>query len=80
MKYYSPQPVQSYSLLVLDPTFQLFIDWYIYVPPNSSDSSDKYKKEFLNYIDTFKDLNDNLVLMGDFNLGDIKWDTLCGQS
>ena len=48
-----------------------------YLPPNSSD---EYKQEFLNYIDTFKDLTDNLILMGDFNLGDINWDSLCGQS
>ena len=49
----------------------------VYIPP---DSSNEYYQEFLNYIDTLKDLTGHLVLLGDFNLVDVNWDSLCGQS
>ena len=48
-----------------------------YIPP---DSSVDYCQEFLSYINTLRDLTGHLILLGDFNLGDINWDSLCGQS
>ena len=48
-----------------------------YIPP---DSSNEYHQEFLNYIGTLKDLTGHLILLRDFNVGDINWDSLCGQS
>ena len=34
----------------------------------------------MNYIGTLKDLTGYLILLGDFNVRDINWDSLCGQS
>lgn len=48
-----------------------------YVPPNSSE---QYLLEFFNYLQSLDSANSNLVLLGDFNFGDINWNSLCGHS
>ena len=49
----------------------------IYIPPNSSDT---YQSSLLSYLRDLINSNEHLVLVGDFNLPDIDWDTLTGTS
>ena len=48
-----------------------------YIPPNASA---EYRQEFLDYLESLNSISSNLVLLGDFNLIDINWNSLSGQS
>jgi len=48
-----------------------------YIPPNASTDN---QLEFLDYFKSLNTMSNNLVLLGDFNLNDINWNSLSGQS
>jgi len=49
----------------------------VYIPPNSFE---EYLTEFFNYLQSFSNVTNDLMLLGDFNFDDINWDSLCGLS
>jgi len=49
----------------------------VYIPPNSSE---EYLTKFFNYLQSFSNITNDLMLLGDFNFNDINWDSLCGLS
>jgi len=48
-----------------------------YVPPNAKD---KYWLQFLDYIESLNNISSNIVLLGDFNCGDINWSLLSSNN
>jgi len=45
--------------------------WVIYVPPSSISDYNN----FFDFLRNFRDVHDNLILMGDFNFPDVDWGT-----
>jgi len=58
------------QLNLINPT----VVWVTYVSPNSDCNN------LFNYPRNFNDVQDNLILLSDFNFPDIDWATLLGHS
>ena len=67
----SPPDLELLAISTGSPTPTIYC--LIYIPPNSPDN---YIQKIFNFLISLNDYSSNLVLLGDFNFGDINWDSL----